>query len=1636
MLSIRDTGSPTTMIKRSALGDNVPIIPYRGRVLHWGASGKIKMLGVARIVVKWNNVDRVAHQAVVVEDNELPKDVDALLGNDMLWQVRCRIENEGGSKPRKLWFQHSTEPIILLDNVDDVIELIRCRNATRCGIGNDAVGQHWIEDVITEVGHGSSGDATVVVRIVRVDSQAAARKSAALHLAMDVTAVGEVMVPPWSTRIIPGSVRIPVGARLDGDVEVTFDPDDKLRHNIGVWASITQIDANNAAPWVPVGLFNSSDEPVYIQAGTRLGVASNQFVTSSLGSGRGGPVTNLNDLDHGDGENTNTATKLLQDLSGRADQDARPPHSRGDYRIDHMRANDGTQFGDDTISDEYEDFEDMAWQGLVRTLAETRSGGPEPRVGGGDADNERLRMYHELNDDEERQLREDYDRMVAEVKGRLSPAQYAKAGPVLERHRAVFTQANMARRDHDGYAYYLRIPTVTPSPVNIPPYRYPADKLVALHDWAKKQLVKGHIEHTSSAWNAPIVLTRKKDGRWRFAIDLRGLNAIASFDPYTLPRIPDLLDMTAGAKWFSALDLTDGYWNCLIHPEDREKTAFTIPNMGRFQWRSMPFGLHASGPHFQKAVESMMAGLSWAEVAVYVDDVLIFNDNFDDHVGTVDNVLSRLGEGGFVVAPKKCNFFVQEIPYLGHTLSQKGLAMTPTYVDKLTQQLVSIKNKDQARMALGMAQFYSRFIWGFAEMTEPITRALKKGIKDDFSNITEGHKRDLERASAELIRAFQSQVVLQAPNYEKEFVLFTDASNIAIGAALCQEDDEGQLRPVNMWSRKLSTTEQKYSATEREALAIMYFTEKFRYYLLGRRFLLVTDHRPLIYIINGASNNSKLARWSLRLQEFCFDVAHLPGKSMVVADALSRLTEHTPIDEWNTNGKGTYIRHRFEGNDEEVIIPPFRVQIREGNISELKPMSVAMTQIREIRAIFDRANPVDARDEGDDKSTNQTDSVDVMVEPRHMVEKSGVINITALNKIDIEFQTIVSLLKGENPDEDALALLGEPWKKAVSRMLEKKRFQLTGGVLWVDTTNDENQQQTWSLFVPQILRRRIMYDKHDAPWSAHMGTSRTRERIKRLYWWPMVNADIENWVSSCEECQKAEKKRGRAWGYLQPLEPVMRPFQRTGMDLIKIAQKGIPVRSGNRHALVVTDYATRYAIIVPIPNKKAETIARALLTSVFKYFGPPEELLSDNGTEFQGIVEAMCRMMGIDRTWSTPYHPKTNGLTERFNRTLTDMLTIATQGGDYIDVWDEKLPMIQLAYNTSVHSSTGFSPHYLMFGRPVQSTLDSMFPSKDSNVEYTKWIESLRAMRLRAAEALASAQSRQKDAYDKRRTAWAPEIGESVWVRAGQVPSGVNAKTFAWLRGPYNVTKVEGNVISVVHHNIPGQPVKINIERLVPAKLRRQEELSVEEERIFDEVIRDERDIATNMKNSTSCADPSDQGKEEAEPHAGNATTKSDTKAKPGTGKGSLQYGQPEVYEIKRIWSHRKFEGNSEYLVEWDTGGVKPLMASWVSETQINAHDLIRIFWDRVASDQLDDISPWGRRCPYNGFDNGCEHLHCRSKSCKIANDIIRDQIILRNRDIKSSHNDISDPKTTTNVPVRRSERKRKNKHLSTGGVM
>ncbi len=1140
-----------------------------------------------------------------------------------------------------------------------------------------------------------------------------------------------------------------------------------------------------------------------------------------------------------------------------------------------------TEDFDELESDALREFEES--MGVHVTTA-----GPGYLVGGGETEVENEAMYA---DKEQVAMEEAFEKMLVETKKRLALAEVddvtaERAMSVLREARQLFVEPNEARADHAEYPFYLRIPTVSNTPVNVPAYRYPVDKLTALHEWVDTQLQKGHLEHSTSPFNAPMVLTRKKDGRWRFAIDLRGLNAIASFDPYALPRIPDLLDLTEGAKWFSALDLRDGYWNVLVHPEDRLKTAFTVPGKGRFQWRSTPFGYHGSGPHFQRAVEACLSGLSWREVAIYVDDILFFTQTLEEHVELARAVLGKLQAGGFTVHPGKCSFFANEIPYLGHKLSAKGVQADESLIQKIKDNLLGFSTKTEVRRALGIAQFYAKFVWQFASVAAPLSDAVKNGVKEDLSNLTEGQKIRMHDAARKLVELLTNAPVLALPDYGKEFVLITDASDVGIGAVLGQEGNDGNLRPIAFWSRKLSETERKYSATEREALAIVFFLEKFRHYLLGRRFLLKTDHAALKFVFKGAAQNSKLARWALKVQEFAFDLIHIPGKDNSVADALSRPADWSPVSEWNVDvQKGVYVRMEGETINEELIVPSKRWNL-----------------------------------------------------PIMMLSQEGVVDLKELQREDEVCGMAMRMIRAET-DQGHTVQSHKIWKLVQEGILQMRNgllVHVSVGRNWQDVLAEERIR----VVAPRTIRRLIVADAHDAPWAGHFAVFKTTERVRNHWWWPGMGKEIKGWVDACQDCARAGKGHRQEYGLLQSIGPMMRPFERMAIDLIDLGSvRGM--RPEYPYCLTVVDYATRFALAIPLRNKESNTIAQSLVDRVIAYFGPPEELLSDNAPELRDIVLQLNVAMGTSQKFTTTYHPRANGLVERFNGTFMEMMRVVLDEFKWKN-WEKYAPMAQFAYNSAVQKSTGVSPYMLMFGREASTPLMERLGLKNDGKMGNEWLQNLTECRNLARDALARVHAEQKTRFDKRRKEPDFEVGDMVFVRSGAGHGMVGSKAVQKFKGPFRVHKFHlgESVVELKHDSTGDEITRVSVERVRKVRDEKIDRLSPVELRILGESV----------------------GMDEEKDSA----------------------AQDGHFELLTIHGDRMGDQGREFLVEYRMPkGAREGM--WVYENDMDATEMIHEYWNRKARKEITAIEKWKRKCRWNGFDAGCKHLQCKAESWKEA---------------------------------------------------
>ncbi|CAM5110236.1 unnamed protein product [Eretmochelys imbricata] len=333
-------------------------------------------------------------------------------------------------------------------------------------------------------------------------------------------------------------------------------------------------------------------------------------------------------------------------------------------------------------------------------------------------------------------------------------------------------------------------------------------------------------------------------------------------------------------QFISTLDLTKGYWQVPLDESAKERSAF-ITHLGLYEFNVLPFGLRNAPATFQRLVDGLLAGLGEYAVA-YLDDVAIFSDSWADHLEHLQKVLERIREAGLTVKAKKCQIGLNRVTYLGHQVGQGTISPLQAKVDAIQKWPVP-KSKKQVQSFLGLAGYYRRFVPHYSQIAAPLTDLTKK--KQPNAVQWTGK---CQKAFNKLKATLMSDPVLRAPDFDKPFLVTTDASERGVGAVLMQKGPDQEFHPVVFLSKKLSERESNWSVTEKECYAIVYALEKLRPYVWGRRFHLQTDHAALKWLHTVKETNKKLLQWSLALQDFDFDIQHISGASNKVADALSR----------------------------------------------------------------------------------------------------------------------------------------------------------------------------------------------------------------------------------------------------------------------------------------------------------------------------------------------------------------------------------------------------------------------------------------------------------------------------------------------------------------------------------------------------------------------------------------------------------------------------------------------------------------------------------------------------------------------------------------------------------------------------
>lgn len=404
-------------------------------------------------------------------------------------------------------------------------------------------------------------------------------------------------------------------------------------------------------------------------------------------------------------------------------------------------------------------------------------------------------------------------------------------------------------------------------------------------------LASGFIQPSKSPFGAPILFVKKKDGSMRMCIDYRALNAVTIKNSYPLPRIDELFDRLHGAKIFSKIDLRSGYHQIRIHPSDVEKTAFRT-RYGHFEFLVLPFGLTNAPATFMHLMHEIFRPHLDKFVLVFLDDILIFSKNLEDHTRHVREVLSLLRRHQLYAKESKCELFERRVEFLGHLIDADGVHMMEDKVKGITEWPV-LKSVDDVRSFLGTVGYYRKFIHMFSETAAPLTALLQKETPFTWTHTQ-------QQAFEKLKIAITQKPVLILPDPSLPYVVHTDASGFAVGATLSQDQGRG-LQPIAFLSKKMLDAERRYPVHEQELLAVILALKEWRHYLYGTKFRIFTDHQSLTYVTSQPHLSARQSRWLDTIADFDFTkIEYIEGKTNVVADGLSRRPDHRQLNSVRT----------------------------------------------------------------------------------------------------------------------------------------------------------------------------------------------------------------------------------------------------------------------------------------------------------------------------------------------------------------------------------------------------------------------------------------------------------------------------------------------------------------------------------------------------------------------------------------------------------------------------------------------------------------------------------------------------------------------------------------------------------------
>lgn len=859
------------------------------------------------------------------------------------------------------------------------------------------------------------------------------------------------------------------------------------------------------------------------------------------------------------------------------------------------------------------------------------------------------------------------------------------------------------------------IRTKNEDPIYVKPYRQPPVQTQEIKNQVEKLLKNNVIQESHSPWNAPVHLVPKKmdasgETKFRMVIDYRRLNDITTDDKYPLPNITDLFDKLGKSKYFTTLDLANGYHQIEINESDRQKTAFST-EAGHYEFLRMPFGLKTAPATFQRAMDNVLRGLQGLHCLVYMDDIIIYSTSMQEHVKDLRSIFDRLREANLKVQLDKSEFLRKEVLYLGHTITDQGLKPNDDKIKAVLNYPLP-KTVTEIKSFLGLVGYYRRFIKDFAKITKPLTNCLKKRNKI----VIDQKYMDAFHQCKELLT---HAPLLQYPDQSKPFILTTDASAVALGAVLSQ-GTIGTDQPIAYASRTLSETEMRYSTIERELLGVIWAVKHFRPYLYGNKFTIYTDHRPLTWLDSLKEPNSKLTRWRLRLQEYDFETKYKNGKQNTNADALSRIKVNILDDDSSDESMEVNVdesEQRLQKHLQDITDQIIKLKTEKDSKDDDEPIETIVlsdnSDTETVRNVLvsEKSYPLPPLSDSSVGTVHSAADLEskgipilneaVDTKPNQILVFTWFRKELQVKKIPREKQKVLEVFLPINDEELVKQFLKEYIKPKTKYFIyfedeqHRKDFNSVIIKLFKEGMVEFYECTKRVIFVDDENEQKAIVLKHHEGKTCHRGIKETMVRIKRNFFWHNMQEMTSAVINGCDACQKMKYDRKPIKPTIELTQTQSAPFQEIFIDIFSIE---------NISYLTIVDAFSKLGQALKIENKSTPEVIRALI-KYFSMYGVPTKISCDPGSEFKNeLIKEFADMYKIKLHITTPNNPNSTSIVERFHSTLIEIYRLAKYDQKCTDAASVMTYSI-MAYNNTIHSTTELTPFEIVFGHTDSNKL-------------------------------------------------------------------------------------------------------------------------------------------------------------------------------------------------------------------------------------------------------------------------------------------------------------------------------------------